>query len=391
MKHLSCLLLLLAACGSQKPSRPQQESPIVVVPPAPSASVQPMVAAPEKSAKPNENTETEPEVDCSDAAFAAAEKDLEAAMTRNDVDEIVRKYDRALYIHTRDIALRNQYMKFLVDRGLDGTEQAQILLAIGDDDNAQAWTLLGLQAEGDKKNEDARAYFARAAAIDPKSKGAIRLGNQSHCTGAFARATAESTPLEIVTGWLGLFKIIEDQRMVHEEKPEPTNEAQARKRVCIDNDLNEIIARDVCHGNGPWQVQTGHMHFHDHLVIIVPLPKNRFAVVPYFTGTGCRGGSEVKAALFGDIIQLQTNWLESIVNPASPCDEGPHDAMTDPCITGNVFSSAYYDAATGKPLASVTEASSHEKHTLKGGKLIRTEGSFCNETVDLRASAGKTK
>jgi len=392
VKRLSFWLLLVAACSSPTPARPQLETPIVVVPP-PAPPPSPVVtAAPAKSATPPAEVETEPEPDCSDAAFVAAEKELEAAMTRGDTDEISEKFDKALFIRTRDVGLRNRYMKFLVNRGLDGSLEARILVAIGDDDNALAWTLLGLDAESENKKELARAYFARAAASDPKSDGAVRLGNRSRCTGAFAQATADSTPLDIVKGWLGLFETIDAQRMVREEgKSDPKTEAEARKRVCINNNLSEITDLDVCQGNGPWTVQTGHMHFHDHRVIIVPLPKNRFAIVPYFTGFGCRGGSDVSAVLFGDIIQVQTTSLVSVVSEASPCDQGMHDALTGACINGSEFDSAYYDASTGKLLASITEGSSREKHVIKGGKLTRTEGSFCNETVNLRALGGGTK
>ncbi len=384
MKRLSCLLLLVAACGPQKPLPQQRETPVVInVPPAPSASPV-ATAAPAKSASPPEEAATEP--DCSEAAFSAAEKELEAAITRNNPDEIVEKFDKALFIHTRDVALRNRYLKFLLDRGLDGSEEARILVAIGDDTNAQALTLLGIDAENNNDKELSRAYFARAAASDPKSDGAVRLGKRSRCTGAFARAAADSPKLDIAKGWLGLFEIVDAQRMVREEdKPEPKTEAEARKRVCINNTLNEITEHDVCQGNGPWTVQTGHMHFHDHRVIIVPLPRNRFAIVPYFTGLGCRGGSEASATVLGEIIQIQTTSLVSVVSEASPCDEGMHDALTGPCINGSEFDSAYYDAATGKHLATITELSSREKHVIKGGKLTRTEGSFCNERVDLRA------
>jgi len=311
---------------------------------------------------------------------------------RNKPVRIIVKFDKALFIRTRDVGLRNRYMKFLVDRGLDGSEQARILVAIGDDNNALAWTLLGLDAERDNKKELARAYFARAAASDPKSDGAVRLGNRSRCTGAFARATADSPALDIVTGWLGLFGTIDGQRMVREEeKPNPKTEAEARKRVCIHNNLSEITDRDVCQGNGPWTVQTGHMHFHDHLVIIIPLPQNRFAIVPYFTGSGCRGGSDASAAVFGDIIQVQTSSLVSVVDEASPCDEGPHDALTPPCINGNVFESAYYDAATGKLLASITEGSSRENTFSKAESSRAAKAHSATRPLSCARSAGRSE
>lgn len=392
MKRSSCLLLLVAAaCESPKTARRQLDTPIVTLPattpPAPVAT-----AAPTISPSPPEEPLSEPVPDCSDTAFAAAAKELEAAMPKGDSGEIIAKFEKALFIRTRDVGLRNRYMKFLVDQGLDGSLQAQILVAIGDENNALAWTLLGVDAENENQKEIARAYFARAAAIDPKSDGAVRLGKRSRCTGAFAEATTDSSPLDIVKGWLGLFAVIDSQRMVREEeKPDPNTEAEARKRVCINNDLREITERNVCRGQGPWKVQTGHMHFHDHMVIILPLPNNRFATVPYFTGFGCRGGSNASATLFGDIIEVQTTSLVSVVDQASPCDEGLHDAMTEPCINNTIFTSDYYSASTGKLLGSITEGSSRETHVIKDGKLTRTQGSFCKETIDLRAIGGKVK
>ncbi len=394
MKRSSCLLLLVlvAACGSPKTARLQLDTPVVVTLPATTPPPPVATAAPTISASPPEEPLAEPVPDCSDAAFAAAAKELEVAMPNGDSDEIVAKFEKALFIRTRDVGLRNRYMKFLVDQGLGGALQAEILVAIGDENNAGAWTLLGVDAENENKNEVARAYFARAAAIDPKSDGAVRLGKRSRCAGAFAEGTTDSSPLDIVKGWLGLFTVIDGQRMVREEeKPDPTTEAEARERVCINNDLNEITDHDVCQGKGPWTVQTGHMHFHDHMVIIIPLSNNRYATIPYFTGFGCRGGSDVNAAILGDIIEVQTRSLVSVVEQASPCDEGPHDAMTEPCINDTIFKSDYYSASTGKLLASITEGSSREKHVIKDGKLTRTQGSFCKETINLRAIGGKLK
>ena len=176
-----------------------------------------------------------------------------------------------------------------------------------------------------------------------------------------------------------------------EEKPEPTTEAEARERICINNDSSEITNSGVCQGKGPWTVQTGHMHFRDHMVIIIPMSNNRFATIPYFPGFGCRSASDVSAAILGDIIEVQTRSLVMVVEPASPCDQGSHDAWTEPCINDTIFKSDYYSASTGKLLASITEGSSRETHVIKNGKLTRTQGLFCKETIDLRAIAGRLK
>ena len=392
MKRSSCLLLLVlvASCGSPKTARKQLDTPVVVTVPATTPPAPVATAA--TSASPKVEPVTEAVPDCSDDAFAAAMKELEAAMPNGDVREIVAKFEKAVFIRTRDVGLRNRYMKFLVDQGRDASLQAEILIAIEDENNALAWTLLGVAAENENKNEFARAYFARAAAIDPKSDGAVRLGKQSRCPGAFEEGTTYSPPLDIVKGWRGLFTVIDVQRMVREEeKPDPNTEAEARERVCINNDSREITDRDVCQGKGPWTVQTGHLHFRDHMVIIIPMSNNRFATIPYFPGFGCRSASDVSAAILGDIIEVQTRSLVMVVEPASPCDQGSHDAWTEPCINDTIFKSDYYSASTGKLLASITEGSSRETHVIKNGKLTRTQGLFCKETIDLRAIAGRLK
>jgi len=385
------VLLLLSACGTSKPA-PSSAGPTVVVAPAPAPTAAP-VASDEPKPSPAE-PEAEPgEPDCSDAAFATAEKELEAAEARRDPTEIEEKLRNALDIRTRDVPLHNQLLQLLKNTGQDesAAEEARILIAIGDTSNALAWTLLGIEADNNKETENARAYYARAVQIDPKGEAAARLGTRSRCTGALTRGTPESSDIDIVKGWLGVYAEVDSNRMVREEdKPEPKTEAAARERVCINNNLSEITERGVCTGKGPWTVQTGHMHFHDHKEIIIPLSGNRFALWSYFTGDGCRGGSESSASVVGDVIILQSTALTNVVDNASPCDEGPHDGMTAPCITDSTYYTNFFDARTGKALLSITEHSSSEKHEVKNGKLTRTEGAACKETIDLRP-AGKGK
>jgi tetratricopeptide (TPR) repeat protein len=382
LRFATLLLPLVLACSKAPPEKP----PVLVVPPSPPpaavvASAAPVIPTAEPEVQPPPESAG---MDCSEAAFQAALKDLEAAKASGEgPDETKLKLLRALEIRPRDVALRSQLARLHWNAGdLDSaTIQAQILVELGND--AFAWTILGMEAQKRGAAEEARAYLARAARIDPKGEGAKLLGSRSRCTGMTQRTSNRVSSLEIVNGWLEVFRRVDQERMVREEKPEPKTEAEARERTCINGTLNEITERNVCKGPGPWEVQTGHMHFHDHRVIIVPLPRNRFAVISYFTGEGCRGGIHTSARLQGNVVEVNSSSNTVVVSEVSACDDGPHDSMTPPCITGSVYESLYYDARNGDLLLRIEEHDRAEKHELKGMKLQRTEGNDCKETIDL--------
>ena len=164
---------------------------------------------------------------------------------------------------------------------------------------------------------------------------------------------------------------------------DPTSEAEARRRACIHNDLSEVTGRDVCKGKGPWVVQTGHMHFHDHNTIILPLPAGRFALFAYFTGGGCRGGEQASLELRGDVIEVSEQ-IVGIAADASLCDDGPRDAMSGACIASTEQRTTFHDAGTGKALLVLSEREPGERFSIQGTKLRRSGVAGCDETVDLR-------
>ena len=237
---------------------------------------------------------------CSDEGFKAASEALERAKAPADVKAAL---DRAIDLRSKDPALRARRLaQALASQAKGGPreqaeEDAAVLLE-QDTHQPDAWGVLADRAEKAGQVELARALVARALFAAGKAPSAsawrARLGKRSSCTSAASRPDKGSS-LSMVGGWVEAFKAIEELRMVHEEKPEPTTEAAARERVCVNNDLQEITERGVCKGAGPWTVQTGHMHFHDHMATLVPLDGKRMAVVQYITGDGCRGGSSSTA------------------------------------------------------------------------------------------------
>jgi hypothetical protein len=120
------------------------------------------------------------------------------------------------------------------------------------------------------------------------------------------------------------------------------------------------------------------------MAIILPLPGKRFAVIPYVTGGGCRGGASVSARLTCGIVEVSVD--ESGVLEADPgvCDDGMHDGGTGPCITSVNRGMSFYDAATGKALLHLEDHEATEKYRLTGAKLRRTGPAGCDETLDLR-------
>lgn len=293
--------------------------------------------------------------------------------------------DRALETNPRDIDLWTRKAQQAERAGDIGGASAlgRVLVEVSNGENAYGWFLQGLEAEQKTRPQEARAYFARAAHHDPRGEGARKLGNRSRCT-AIPRLPDKKDALEILRGWKEVFKQVNEARMVREDKPEPRNEAEAKARTCINGNLNEITERDVCKGNGPWEIQTGHMHFHDFMVVVVPLSNNRFVLVSYATGMPCRGGSSSTVRLQGDILEVTTQANLDLLVSTSTCDSGLHDALSPPCIASSELTTRYYDTKTGKALLYLEDHNPTETFDLKGTSLHRSGPQGCDETLDLK-------
>jgi hypothetical protein len=369
------LSAVLAACASAAPPPPVEVDiarPKAAASAPPAASVAPVDEAPSD----------EPKVDCSDAVADAARDRMNRARAVGELGFRQRTVEDYLFVRPEDASARHELATVLTARGeaAEAATQATLALALGTTETSSAWRMVGRAADEAKDREHARAAYARALSGDPAAKAL--LAGRSTCPGALFRG-AKTDGLTIVKSWLELFDVVEPARSVHEELPAPATEADARKRVCIATDLDSIVARDVCDGAGPWHVLTGHLHFHDHVVIIVPVLGGRFAVVPYTTGVPCRGGSSSKARALGDVVEVKSEVID-VLQFEQPCADGAHDALVAACISGAHVETDYFDARTGVALAVIEEPKAREKHDVKGGKLRRRAKDGCDESIDLR-------
>jgi hypothetical protein len=376
------LLLPLVALGCA-PALPPPE-PSTEIPPAALASSPPL---PLPSASASAPAPPEPggeELDCSEGLFQEKIAGLQRATAARQRDAIYKALDGVFEVRPRALEQRELLARMLHEDGktAEAGEAGLVLVELREGKSALGWLLAGLAAEAGGDREKARAAFARSAAMDPSGEAARRLGKASRCP-AEARAPGRQDRITLVQGWRGVFGEINPTRMVKEEAPDPTSEAEARRRACIHNDLSEITGRDVCKGKGPWVVQTGHMHFHDHNTIILPLPAGRFALFAYFTGGGCRGGEQASLELRGDVIEVSEQ-IVGIAADASLCDDGPRDAMSGACIASTEQRTTFHDAGTGKALLVLSEREPGERFSIQGTKLRRSGVAGCDETVDLR-------
>ena len=378
-KRLSIVTLLAGCAAGAVPVAPVEIVPAVLI----AASAAPSASTPVSAAEPEVPDGTQ--IDCSEAAADVAKDRVVRARAAGDPTVLRTALTEYLDVRPRDPDARLD-LAALLSRQRDAAAAAQeatLALALETKDPAQAWLLVGAAADEAKDRERARAAYARASAVEPNGPGKALLAGRSACPGAMFRGTA-GVGLTIVKGWLELFPIIEEMRMVHEELPAPTTEAEAKDRVCVSNDLTAIVERNACKGPGPWHLETGHLHFHDHRVIVVPLAAGRFAIVPYITGFPCRGGSFATASVHGDIIEVPIMMVD-VDTHTSECDDGPHDAMTGPCIAGTHTETSYFDARMGWELLVVLEErGAPERHDVKNGRLRRRAAGGCDESVDLR-------
>lgn len=379
MKRVSFLVLagIVVGCASPPPAAAVVAIPAPPPPAAPSAAA----TAEEAEAPPEDG----PDPACSDQSFAAALEALERATRAGDPAKIRAALDAAVELRAADPALRIRSMEAHLAAGDVGaaTSEAEVVAALAGGQSATAWLLLGRAARAEGKQELGRALLARSAHLDPGGEAARLLGSASRCT-AVAYAPAKDHALSVVTGWKAVWAEVEPRRMAHEELPDPKNDAQARARVCVDGTMREIIAKDTCKGPGPWDVQTGHMHFHDHREVVIPLPARRFALLSYFTGDGCRGGSNVTVSVHGSVIMASWEHHDRLEASAGRCDDGMHDMLMPPCIHKEISSTSFHDATTGKALLYLEDSAATETLKLTGSKLLRTGPAGCNETIDLR-------
>ncbi len=387
----SLVALVTLAAGCHATAAPPDR--VTLAPPSSSSSALPALAtAPRPAASPDDPSDDEPaEMDCSDETFARRREQVTLATRSQDQDSLVKAIHDALEIRPRDVAMRTQLMQLLMNAGdIDGAgNQAEALVEIQDGNDALGWWVMSRASDHSKQPEMARAQMARSVRLDPRGPAAQALGSQSRCTASRDVLHPDSL-LTIVRGWREAFREVDGLRMAREDKPEPTSDSDAKARTCIDSDLSEVTAHDVCHGHGPWNLQTGHMHFHDHRVWLVPLPGNRFAIVPFFTGGGCRGGASVSVSLHGDFLQMSSA-ISSVVSSVdvSACDQGDHDAMSGPCLTSTSTNETFFELRTGRPVLSLSDHEEHEKLTITAGKLHRGGLAGCDETIDLRQLASR--
>lgn len=375
----AALTAVALACSHEAPP-PETPTQVPTAPPASTGAPRASASAP---APPAPEAEAEP--DCSEENLDARLKMVEKAVAQGNRAAIYEAIEQALVVRPRHLDLWTRKARMLrEDNDLEGAASAgQILTEIEDGASALGWLLMGLGAEASKHPTEARAYLARSAALDPQGEGARKLGAASRCT-ALAYAPDKKDAIDIVKGWMGVFKAIDPDRMGRDDQPAPTGEAEAKKRACVHSNLSEVFARDVCDGKGPWPIQTGHMHFHDHMAVVLPLPGNRFAIVRHFTGMPCRGGTEATVRLLGDVIQVESAGFSKNLLGVSACDDGPHDMLSPPCISATDKTTSYYDARTGKALLHLDDRTASEKYELKGPRLRRTGPAGCDETLDLK-------
>ena len=181
-----------------------------------------------------------------------------------------------------------------------------------------------------------------------------------------------------------MFASVDRARMVREERPEPTSDADARARACVHSDGLAITDRDVCKGNGPWVIRTGHQHFHDFETLVLPLPGGPFGLISYLPGIPCRGGSAVSARVVGGVIEVKGARTGRLAD-TSECDREPRDALSTPCIAALERATTYYDARTGVAWLTLDDRNESEKLELTGTRLKRGGVPGCDETIDLRA------
>lgn len=381
-RSLLVAALLLVACRVSSSSPP----PAVVVPSsAVSAGVVAPVASATASAPPVE--ESPPEEDaCSDDRQAQRRQQLDRVRARAGAkrEEVIESLREVLAVDPYDTGLREELARLLQAAGEveEAGEEGEILVATGGS-GALGWLLSARKWEARREPEQARVRLARAARLEPQGEAARALGTRSRCT-ALREPSSPGRAVELARGWREVFTSVEERRMVHEDKPEPTTEAEAKARACIHNDLTEITARGVCQGAGPWDLQTGHMHFHDHRIWVVPVGGGRFALVPYFTGGGCRGGSSVKVRVHPGYLQITSTNEGPLEAEAPPCATRDSDAMAGACFAVTTVTEAFYDLRTGAEVVSFEDEGAHEKLTLSGSKLRRAGLAGCDETIDLR-------
>ena len=370
---------VIAACSTRAPLPPP-----VSVDREPLRAPAPIVPSPSASAvasTPPEPAGADDALDCSDASIAAARAALAAATSpaqRGAAEE------RFLRLAPFDPPVRLKLAEEALKRGETAVVMEHCAMLLGENAVtgpalAKAWHLVGKAATLDKDTERARAALSRSAALEPHGPADVALGAQQRCTSIVKPASARET-IEIVTGWMGVFDALEPKRMAHEDLPAPTTEAQAKKRACVNGDIQSITEHDVCKGAPPWSITTGHMSSHDEGASVLPLPGNRFAVVTYYTGMGCRGKALAYATLAGDVVQVSRGRLEVRSFGAPVCGVPERELIS--CDTTDVPSIDLYDATTGQALLGFDETDG-DRVAVKAGVARRTNKG-CDESFDLR-------
>ena len=329
-----------------------------------------------------------PDDTCGDSFAAAALAEVERAKATGDRAQMRASLEAYLDLRAKDVTARRAFMNLCREAGdLDAAEtHASVLVELEGGPDEEAWLILSQAAQARGETEPARAMLARAAVLRPAGQAAQLLGARSRCT-SIERPRSSRTPLGIAQDWRAAFAVIEPSRMVHEDLPDPTTEAEARRRVCVSGDLQAIVARDVCAGPGPWDVLTGHMDFHDMVATIAPLPKGRLGIVSFYTGDQCRGGMSFHTTRKGNVV-IVTGEEHGLVNVSTgSCDDGQHDMLSGPCITSTIGTTTYFDAATGAVLLALEEHREAEHHVIAGPKVHRTGDNGCDDWLPLDAKA----
>ena len=375
---------LFSACSAP---RPAADAPVPIpLASAPPSVVVAMVSASGSASAPAANSGEPDAPDCSDEAFERARTEVTRAKGLGKPELLRTALEAALSLRAYDAALRRDLMLLRQTQGdwSGATAQARILVEVSKKGDPAAWWLLGKEAESAGQHEEARAFFARSAFVDPAGAGAASLGARSRCTTALY-VPPKVGKLTIVTGFRGVFAEIEPNRTVTEDKPWPSTEAEAKQRACANSDLERISATGVCKGPGPWTIQTGRISYHNTYAIIVPLLANRFAIVDYYTigHDGCSGAEWKRARRIGGFVEVYSMLFDTV--GGGECNDGmDREGILQLCIQSQLVRTDLYDATTGAALVSLEEHDDIEKHELKGSKLRRWGPPGCDETIDLR-------